>query len=186
MTQIGSYVGSVLGEGKLRKDPQTATADGVPLFRLIDGVRERRAQTHIDQRGTLCEMFNVAWDFDEEPLTYVYQISILPGYVKGWVMHKEQADRLFFSTGRVRVILFDGREGSPTAQVLNQFEVGEMNRCLLRIPKGVYHALHNVGSTEAFMINSPTRPYRHDNPDKYRLPLNNDLIPYRFEDPRGW
>jgi hypothetical protein len=26
----------------------------------------------------------------------------------------------------------------------------------------------------------PSEPYRHDDPDKYRLPLDNDVIPYRL------
>jgi dTDP-4-dehydrorhamnose 3,5-epimerase len=28
--------------------------------------------------------------------------------------------------------------------------------------------------------------YDHANPDKYRLPLDTDLIPYKFENSRGW
>ena len=32
----------------------------------------------------------------------------------------------------------------------------------------------------------PTRPYQHDDPDVYRLPLENDRIPYRFEQKLGW
>ena len=31
-----------------------------------------------------------------------------------------------------------------------------------------------------------TKPYDHANPDKYRLPLDTDQIPYRFEDVSGW
>ena len=29
-------------------------------------------------------------------------------------------------------------------------------------------------------VNLPSQPYRHDDPDKYRLPLENDVIPYRL------
>jgi dTDP-4-dehydrorhamnose 3,5-epimerase len=36
------------------------------------------------------------------------------------------------------------------------------------------------------VVNFPTRPYDHASPDKYRLPLDTDEIPYEFEDPRGW
>jgi len=31
------------------------------------------------------------------------------------------------------------------------------------------------------MVNMPTRQYNHENPDKYRLPLDTDLIPYDFK-----
>ena len=32
----------------------------------------------------------------------------------------------------------------------------------------------------------PTRAYDHASPDVYRLPVDNDLIPYRFERSIGW
>jgi len=153
---------------------------------MIDGVRQRTAPTQVDERGTICEMFNPAWRFDDAPLVYVYQTSLLPGFVKGWVLHYEQDDRLFLSIGRLRVVLFDGRSNSPTYQALNRFEAGEMNRMLLRIPAGVYHAVENIGTTEAYFYNMPTQPYRHDDPDKFRLPLDNDFIPYKFKAARGW
>src|SRR5713226_3311753 len=127
----------VVGEAEILKDRQTVTPDGKPLFKMIDGVRQRTAPTQVDERGTICEMFNPAWRFDDAPLVYVYQTSLLPGFVKGWVLHYEQDDRLFLSIGRLRVVLFDGRSNSPTYQALNRFEAGEMNRMLLRIPAGV-------------------------------------------------
>jgi dTDP-4-dehydrorhamnose 3,5-epimerase len=168
------------------RDSPSVTASGQSLVALIDGVRLRPLVTQVDERGTLCEMFNPAWGFDDTPLVYVYQVSLLPGRVKGWALHLEQDDRLFFAHGRLRVVLFDGRKASPSSRQINRLEVGELNRCLVRIPAGVYHAVHNIGETEAYFCNMPTAPYRHDHPDKFRLPLDNDVIPYRFEHVRGW
>ena len=54
------------------------------------------------------------------------------------------------------------------------------------IPRGVYHAVQNIGTTEALFVNMPTRPYNHGDPDKFRLPLKNDLIPFDFGDASGW
>jgi len=39
---------------------------------------------------------------------------------------------------------------------------------------------------DALFVSMPTRPYQHDDPDVYRLPLENDQIPYRFEQKLGW
>lgn len=50
----------------------------------------------------------------------------------------------------------------------------------------MYHAIQNIGRDEAFFVNMPTEPYNHEDPDKYRLPLKNDLIPFAFEDDAGW
>jgi len=57
---------------------------------------------------------------------------------------------------------------------------------LMNIPAGIWHANHNIGNKDVVVVNFPTRPYQHDDPDKYRLPLDTDQIPYKFEDPHGW
>jgi len=48
-------------------------------------------------------------------------------------------------------------------------------------PAGVWHAVQNVGPAEASFVNLPSVPYEHDDPDKYRRPFDNDVIPYRLE-----
>ena len=163
-----------------QKESQTVTPAGESVAPLIDGVRVRRAVTIPDERGTLCEIFNPAWEFSAAPLVYVYQITIRPGRIKAWAMHKEQDDRLFISQGAVRIALYDDRAASPTHKMVNILFVDEHNRSLVLIPRGVYHAVQNVGHTDVYMVNMPTQAYNHANPDKYRLPLDNDLIPYRF------
>ena len=57
--------------------------------------------------------------------------------------------------------------------------LGAHDRGLLVIPAGVYHAVRNVGDAEMTFINLPTQAYDHTDPDKYRLPLDNEMIPYR-------
>jgi dTDP-4-dehydrorhamnose 3,5-epimerase len=176
----GESAVSVAGIAEVERDPQSVTAEGESVQELLAGVRVRRVVTHIDHRGSVCELYNPAWGFTEEPLVYVYQTTIRPGQIKGWVLHLEQDDRLCFMFGDVQVVLFDGRIESPTFESLNVLHFGESNRGLLRIPRGVYHAIHNVGRHDAVFVNMPTRAYQHEDPDKYRLPLDTDAIPYRF------
>jgi dTDP-4-dehydrorhamnose 3,5-epimerase len=173
-------IGSVAGVEVAYRDAQTVTPAGKPVAELLDGVRVRPAVTQLDARGSICEIYDPAWEFTEEPLVFVYQTTIRPGHVKGWVLHLEQDDRLFFSFGDVKVVLYDARTDSPTYESLNVLYFGESNRALLRIPRGIYHAVQNIGQHDAVFVNTPTRPYCHEDPDKYRLPLDTDLIPYRF------
>ena len=63
---------------------------------------------------------------------------------------------------------------------MNVLFFGEADRALLLIPAGVFHGVVNVGESEARFINLPTRAYRHDQPDKSRLPTDTDAIPYRL------
>lgn len=166
-------------------DQQTVTPEGQPIAPRIAGVKVRPALTLPDERGEVCEIFNPAWEFHEAPLVYAYQVCIRPHKVKGWVVHREQDDRLFISLGNVKIVLYDDRPGSPTHGMVNEIFLGERNRGLITIPSGVYHALQNIGEVDAIFVNLPTRPFNHARPDKYRLPLDTDQIPYRFEDRLG-
>jgi dTDP-4-dehydrorhamnose 3,5-epimerase len=163
------------------KDLPTVTPAGERLGQRIEGVVVRRAVTQTDERGTLCEIFSPAWGVHPAPLAYVYQFTVRPGKIKGWHSHRLHDDRIFISRGEVRVVLYDSRPDSPTHGLINEIFRSGLDRDLMVIPAGVYHAHQNVGSKDALFISMPSRAYNHADPDVYRLPINNDVIPYRFE-----
>lgn len=169
-----------------KKDAQTVTPEGKSVKKKIDGLIIHPLILHEDERGGLMEGYNPAWNINPDPLVYVYQTSIRPGKVKGWVVHKKQEDRIFPCLGTMQWAFYDDRPNSPTYKLLNIFTLSERNRALFITPRGVFHAVKNVGDNEAIFINMPTRPYDHADPDKYRLPLKNDLIPFSFEQSQGW
>ncbi len=168
------------------KDVQTVTAEGKPTTPLIHGVTFKELTTHIDERGSVCEMYDSRWDWHKDPLVFSCIFTVRPGVTKGWGVHKKHEDRYFIISGEVMVLLYDGRENSPTKGMLNKIVLSEYNRRLMNIPIGVWHADQNIGTKDALLANFPTICYDHKDPDKYRLPLNNDLIPYKFEGTKGW
>ena len=169
-----------------RKDVQTTTKEGEPILKLIDGVKIRPATTLHDDRGSLCEILNPAWDFHRAPIVYVYQFTIRPGRVKGWHQHHLHDDRIFLSQGTVKVVLYDDRADSPTRGMINEIVRHEHERTIMVIPAFVFHAHQNIGTSDALFISMPTRGYAHEDPDVFRLPLETDAIPYRFEQKLGW
>jgi dTDP-4-dehydrorhamnose 3,5-epimerase len=169
-----------------RKDASTVTADGKPKLSLIEGVIVRPAFTLTDDRGSLCEILNPAWGLHPAPINYVYQFTIRPGMVKGWHLHKLHDDRIFISQGNVKVVLYDTREKSTTYKMVNEIYRTEQQRTIIVIPAFVFHAHQNIGNTDALFVSMPTRAYNHEDPDVFRLPLETDLIPYRFEKRLGW
>jgi dTDP-4-dehydrorhamnose 3,5-epimerase len=173
-------------KAKPTQDKQTVTKAGDLVAKRIHGLVIRPAKTQEDKRGELTEVYNPAWGIHPEAMVYAYHASLRPGAIKGWVKHEKQDDRLYICLGVMRWGFFDTREDSPTYKLLNIITVSERNRCLIIIPKGVFHAVENVGQTEAIFFNLPTRPYNHEDPDKFRLPIKNDLIPFAFDDDRGW
>lgn len=170
-----------------KKDRQTVTSEGELIAPRIEGVIVRPAKTIPDERGAVTEIYNPDWGINPDPLVYAYMVTIRPGKIKGWIKHLTYEDRLFFYSGTARAVLYDDRAESPTYKMVNQLFIGEENRALLVIPRGVYHAFQNVDTTTCVFANMPTRPYQHDDPDKFRLPLENDVIPFSFFDvPHGW
>ena len=80
----------------------------------------------------------------------------------------------------MELALYDPRPDSPTCGEICRIALSAQNRCLVNVPRNVWHADHNIGSTDVLVVNFPTIPYDHANPDKYRLPLDTDLIPFSF------
>jgi len=164
----------------MKKDRQTVTETGALVMPLIDGLQVRHLPTIEDPRGEVVELFRETWGISSDPLVYVYGVSVRPDAIKGWTVHKKQDDRIAVLHGVLHWVFFDNREASPTYRRLNAFTFSDKNRALFNIPRGVFHAVQNLGTEDAFFVNMPTRPYDHADPDKYRLPLKNDLIPYDF------
>jgi dTDP-4-dehydrorhamnose 3,5-epimerase len=167
------------------RDSQMVTPEGQSLQQLPHGVTFRDAVTHTDDRGSVCEIFDPRWGWHDDPLVFVYMFTVRPGVVKGWNLHKEHEDRYLIVSGDLAVVLYDDRPDSPTRGLVSKIVLSEHRRRLMNVPKNVWHADHNVGTKDALVVNCPTTQYDHANPDKYRLPLDTDLIPYSFGDARG-
>ena len=51
---------------------------------------------------------------------------------------------------------------------------------LVAIPPLVAHGFKGVGTSEALVINVPTRPYDHRSPDEHRIDPDGGEIPYNW------
>ena len=168
------------------QDRQTVTPGGEPLVELPFGSSLRETRTHVDDRGTVFELYDPRWEWHPAPMVFSYCFTIRQGKVKGWGVHHEHEDRYVLMFGEAKVVLYDGREDSPTFGLVSQVLLTEYRRQLLNIPAGVWHASQNLGDRDLVIVNFPTIQYDHANPDKFRLPLDTDQIPYRFEGVDGW
>ena len=84
-----------------KADQQTVSNDGKPVAKLPDGMRMREVPTHIDDRGSVVEMFDTRWDWHPDPIEFVYSFTIRPGIVKGWGLHQHHEDRYFLLQGKL-------------------------------------------------------------------------------------
>jgi len=144
---------------------------------MIDGVQVTPLKPIADERGRLMEMFR-SDDPDFEAFGQVYLTTAYPGVVKAWHYHKKQADHFVCVRGMMKVVLYDGRDGSPTRGEVNEFFLGDWNPVRLRIPPLVYHGFKCISTEEAMIVNVPTHAYDRREPDEYRLPAHTADIPY--------
>lgn len=164
----------------MERDTQTVTADGQPIEQLPEGAVLRPLTTHVDERGSVCELYDPRWGAHPDPMVFAYMFTILPGRAKGWGIHRQHDDRYAFLNGRLELVLYDERPDSPTSGLISTLRLSEHHRTLVTIPTGVWHAERNIGSTEVVVVNFPTIPYDHASPDKYRLPLDTDDLPVKL------
>lgn len=168
----------------IERDVQTVTPECKPLTRLPAGMVVHDLVTHTDDRGTVCELYDHRWGINPDAVVFAYLFTIRPGRAKGWGIHREHEDRYAFLGGELELAFYDAREDSPTAGEESRVVLSLLQRKLLVIPRGVWHAERNIGAVDVEVVNFPTIPYDHANPDKYRLPLDTEELPVRLGP--GW
>ncbi|HLB25084.1 MAG TPA: dTDP-4-dehydrorhamnose 3,5-epimerase family protein [Nitrospirota bacterium] len=144
---------------------------------MIDGVKVKQLRVIPDERGRLMEVLR-ADDPEFVKFGQVYVTTAYPGVTKAWHYHKKQYDNFCCVRGMMKVVLYDGREGSPTKGEVNEYFMGDYNHILLRIPPLVYHGFKCISDTEAMVMNICTEAYNRAEPDEYRLPAHGSEVPY--------
>ena len=146
-------------------------------MRLIKGVRTKPLRIVPDERGRLFEMLR-----RDEPIFkkfgQVYCTTVNVGVVKGWHYHKKQTDHFVCVAGMIKLVAYDGRKGSATKGLVNEFFIGTHHPLLVQIPPHVWHGFKGISAPEALVINIPPEPYRHERPDEYRADPHQNDIPY--------
>jgi dTDP-4-dehydrorhamnose 3,5-epimerase len=163
-----------------KKDSQLITRDWHKLEELIEGVSLHEVLHVPRDHGVITELFRPEWDTGGLPVAQIYQSRLFQGALGAWSCHARNTDRLFVNSGHVKIVLYDARPDSKTSGKVNEFHTGDMRPSLLVIPPGIWHGLQNLGSSEALVLNFPTRAYDYEDPDHYRLPCDTSEIPYSW------
>ncbi len=144
----------------------------------IAGVKVKPLKVLPDERGRLFEILRRDEElFDRFGQAYV--TTTYPGVVKAWHYHERQDDYFTCVRGMIKLVIYDGREGSPTRGALNEFVLGDHAMQLVVVPRLTWHGWKCIGEEEAMILNLVTEPYDHKNPDEHRLaPHDNGVIPY--------
>ncbi|MEA2166148.1 MAG: dTDP-4-dehydrorhamnose 3,5-epimerase [Thermoanaerobaculia bacterium] len=165
---------------RAQKDSQLVTKDWQTIQQSIEGIAVREVLHVLRDHGVITEIFRPEWDPSGLPIVHIYQSRLFPGAIGAWSCHAKTIDRLFVNQGHLKIVLYDGREGSPTQGQVMELYTGDTRPCFLVIPSGVWHGLQNLGAADALVINCPTNAYNYEDPDHYRLPYDSPEIPYAW------
>jgi len=146
---------------------------------MIQGVKIKYLKVIKDERGWLMEVLRCDDEIFEK-FGQVYITTAYPGVVKAWHFHKKQTDNFTCVYGKMRVVLYDAREGSPTKGEVMEFILDDNNRILLSVPPGVYHGFKAEDNETAYFLSIPNLPYNYKEPDEFRLPPDAKEIPYKW------
>ncbi len=144
----------------------------------IEGVTINALRQISDERGAVLHMLRC----DEPGFTRFgecYFSEILPGVVKAWKRHREQTQILAVPIGRIRMVVFDDRQGSITQGQVQALELGRADAYLrLRIPPGLWYGFGCISATPALLANCADLP--HDPIDSEVRPIDDPAIPYTW------
>ncbi len=165
----------------MSRNQPTVHSDGQLIDPLPDGVLVRPITTHADHRGSLSELFDLRWNWHSAPLVSATLVTIDPGCIKGWAYHEVMEDRFALIAGKALFVFYDDRDDSSTKGKVIEYFVTENNRQLISVPTRLWHAVQCFGTKETVIVNFPTQAYQYDEPDKFSLPPDTDIIPYQFK-----
>lgn len=149
-----------------------------PIVSLISGVTFTELRQVSDERGALLHMLRCdAAEFSR--FGECYFSEVLPGAIKAWKRHRMQTQNLAVPVGRIRMVIYDNREGSVTRGQLQELQLGRPDAYLrVQIPPGLWYGFACIGDAPALLANCTDFP--HDPIESEQCPPNPPIIPYQW------
>jgi dTDP-4-dehydrorhamnose 3,5-epimerase len=128
-----------------------------------------------DERGAVLHMLR-STDPHFVGFGEIYFSTVYQGVVKAWKNHTRMTANYACIHGRIKVVLYDDREGSSTAGGLLDVYIGPEEYTLVVIPPGVWHGFQGVADSVSILANCATEP---SDPDELeRRDPRSDEVPY--------
>ena len=146
---------------------------------MIDGVKVIPLKHLKDERGGIKMMLKAT---DEHFIKFgeIYFSLCWPGAIKAWHIHKTMTLNNAVISGSAKLVLYDGREGSPTKGELMEIFMGEENYVLVQIPPGIANGYKGYGDKLVVLANCATET--HDPAELLRFdPFDQSVVPYKWD-----
>ena len=142
---------------------------------MIEGVQVVPLRRIPDERGTVMHMLRET-DPHFQRFGEIYFSTIYRGVVKGWHRHREMTLNYACVFGRIKLVLYDDREGSPTRGEVMELFLGPDDYSLAIVPPEVWNGFKGMSEPYAIVANCCT--HSHDPSRSTRLDPFENNIPY--------
>jgi dTDP-4-dehydrorhamnose 3,5-epimerase len=142
---------------------------------VIEGVQIHPLRQIPDERGRVMHMLRAdAPHFQEFGEIYFSVVEV--GAIKAWHLHERMTINYAVPHGRIKLVVYDDRDGSPTKGELEEIFLGDANYSLVVVPPFVWNGFKGIGDHAAIVANCATIP--HDRGEIVRLDPFSERIPY--------
>lgn len=145
---------------------------------MIEGVQVVPLRRIPDERGTVMHMLRVT-DPHFVQFGEMYFSTIYRDVVKGWHRHREMTLNYACVFGRIKLVLYDERDASPTRGELQELFLGPDDYALVVIPPEVWNGFKGMTDPYAIVANCCT--HAHDPARSSRLDPFDNHIPYDWD-----
>jgi dTDP-4-dehydrorhamnose 3,5-epimerase len=128
-----------------------------------------------DERGKVMHMLR-ADDPHFETFGEIYFSVVEAGAIKAWHLHERMTINYAVPHGRIKLVIYDDREDSPTRGDVQEVFLGGPNYALVTVPPRVWNGFKGIGDHHAIVANCATIP--HDPEEIVRLDPFSEKIPY--------
>ena len=152
--------------------------DGINIAgsdKFIEGVQVIPLRRIPDERGTIYHMLKRT-DAHFIEFGEIYFSTIYPGVIKGWHQHRQMTLNYACIFGRIKLVLYDERQDSPTLGTVMEIFLGPDNYGLVIIPPDVWNGFKGMSDPYAIVANCCT--HTHDASRSTRLDPFQNHIPY--------
>ncbi len=143
---------------------------------IIEGVIAVPMNRILDERGAIYHMMRND-DAHFKKFGETYGSWVHSGAIKAWHIHKEMTLNYVVPVGKIKLVLCDLRDNSPTKGEIIEFFIGKDNYVRVSVPPGVANGFKGIGTEDSLVINIATHPYtlgEMDRIDPFSKEINYD------------
>lgn len=127
-------------------------------LQIIQGVIQTPLKKIINEKG---DLFHIIRNFDHgfKGFGEVYISTVKYNIVKAWKLHYKMTSNIVVPEGEIKLVIFDGRDGSPTKGTLNEFFLSRENYYRITIPPNLWYGFKGLGRELNMLINVANIPH---------------------------